>query len=350
MVERAKSETMPVWVLLPLRAFLGFTFVFAGLQKLANRQFFTAGAPGSIQLQLQASAHTSPVRFLVNLALHAPVAFGIAIALAEVAIGLGISLGLLGRIAAGGGMLLSLLFFLTVSFNTWPYYFGSDIVFLFAWTPLLLAGSGPLSLDAVLQGAIRRKAGAPSDAPLEGDLGRRALLRQIGAAGVVGTVGLFAAGITAAIGRAVGHVGSGTNTAVLQPPSTTSRSSTATSNPGSATTSPSSTTGTTNPPGTAIGRASAVPVGGAASFTNPTNQGPAYVVRPSTDKFVAFSAVCTHQGCTVGFQGGSSPEFVCPCHGSVYNALTGQVIQGPAVQSLPQIQVTEGSNGDLFAS
>ena len=45
-------------------------------------------------------------------------------------------------------MVLSLLFFFTVSFNTWPYYFGSDIVFVFAWTPLLLAGSGPLSLDA----------------------------------------------------------------------------------------------------------------------------------------------------------------------------------------------------------
>src|SRR5580700_2829804 len=90
LVERARSETIPVWVLLPLRAFLGFTFVFAGLQKVSDRQFFTAGAPGSIQLQLQASVRTSPVHFLVNLALHAPVAFGLVIALAEIAIGLGV--------------------------------------------------------------------------------------------------------------------------------------------------------------------------------------------------------------------------------------------------------------------
>jgi thiosulfate dehydrogenase [quinone] large subunit len=38
--------------LLPLRAFLGFTFCFAGLQKLANPRFFDAADPASIQSQL----------------------------------------------------------------------------------------------------------------------------------------------------------------------------------------------------------------------------------------------------------------------------------------------------------
>ncbi len=40
------------WVLLPLRVFLGFTFSFAGLQKLANPGFFDASNPASIQAQL----------------------------------------------------------------------------------------------------------------------------------------------------------------------------------------------------------------------------------------------------------------------------------------------------------
>jgi len=232
-VGRARSETLPVWVLLPLRAFLGFTFVFAGLQKVADRQFFTAGAPGSIQLQLQASIRTSPVHFLVNLALHAPVAFGLVIALAEIAIGLGVTFGLIGRVAAAGGMLLSLLFFLTVSFNTWPYYYGSDIAFFFAWTPLVLAGSGPLSLDALLQDRARRKVGASSDAPLEGDLGRRALLGQLGAAGLVGAGGLFLAGLTAAIGRAANRQ-TGSSTGGLTPiGGGTSATSTGASTPGS---------------------------------------------------------------------------------------------------------------------
>jgi hypothetical protein len=53
------------WVLgralLPLRAFLGFTFCFAGLQRLANPGFFQASNPGSIQAQLAGSARSSPI-------------------------------------------------------------------------------------------------------------------------------------------------------------------------------------------------------------------------------------------------------------------------------------------------
>ena len=48
-------------VLLPLRAFLGFTFCFAGLQKLANPGFFDAANPASIQSQLAGAARLSPI-------------------------------------------------------------------------------------------------------------------------------------------------------------------------------------------------------------------------------------------------------------------------------------------------
>ena len=44
------------WAALPLRAFLGFTFCFAGLQKLANPGFFDATNPVSIQSQLAGAA------------------------------------------------------------------------------------------------------------------------------------------------------------------------------------------------------------------------------------------------------------------------------------------------------
>ena len=46
--------------LLPLRAFLGFTFCFAGLQKLANPGFFDAASPVSIQSQLAGAARFTP--------------------------------------------------------------------------------------------------------------------------------------------------------------------------------------------------------------------------------------------------------------------------------------------------
>ena len=138
-----------------LRAFLGVTFTYAGLQKLTNRYFFQAANPGSIQAQLHASIATSPIGPLIRLAAHQPVLVGLLIAFGELAVGLGTLSGLLGRLAAAGGMAVSLLLFLSVSYNTTPYFYGSDIVFFFAWTPLVLGGSGAWSVDGGPRGPAR---------------------------------------------------------------------------------------------------------------------------------------------------------------------------------------------------
>jgi nitrite reductase/ring-hydroxylating ferredoxin subunit len=61
------------------------------------------------------------------------------------------------------------------------------------------------------------------------------------------------------------------------------------------------------------------------------------VFRTGTDAAVCFSATCTHMGCTVNPDG---TKFVCPCHGSEFDAKTGKVIAGPAPRPLPQIPVT----------
>ena len=151
------------WALVPLRAFLGVTFCFAGLQKLANPNFFNANSPTSIQAQLIASIRISPLHELLGHLLRFAVPIGIVIALAELAVGLGTILGLWTRVAAAGGMVLSITLFLTVSFHSSPYYTGADIVFVFAWIPLVLAGSGGvLSLDGVI--AARVAGGVPSRA------------------------------------------------------------------------------------------------------------------------------------------------------------------------------------------
>ena len=55
---------------------------------------------------------------------------------------------------------------------------------------------------------------------------------------------------------------------------------------------------------------------------------------PAAGTIVAFTAICTHMGCTVMPAG---TEFQCPCHGSVYNAATGAVMQGPAPAPLAKI-------------
>lgn len=154
-----RALTLSGWALLPLRAFLGFTFCFAGLQKLANPNFFNASSPSGIQAQMIAAARLSPIHVVIGHLLRFSVPLGIVIALSEVAVGLGTVLGLWTRVAALGGALLSFTLFLTVSFHASPYFTGADIVFLFAWMPLILAGSGGvLSLDGVIASWTRREA------------------------------------------------------------------------------------------------------------------------------------------------------------------------------------------------
>ncbi|HXR72994.1 Rieske (2Fe-2S) protein [Actinocrinis sp.] len=52
------------------------------------------------------------------------------------------------------------------------------------------------------------------------------------------------------------------------------------------------------------------------------------ITQPASGTYKAFSAVCTHQGCTVGSV--SDNQITCPCHGSVFSAKDGSVISGPA--------------------
>jgi uncharacterized membrane protein YphA (DoxX/SURF4 family) len=172
-----KALALSGWALLPLRAFLGITFCFAGLQKLANPNFFNANSPSSIQAQLIASIRISPLHQLLGHLLRFAVPIGIVIALAELAVGLGTILGLWTRVAAVGGMVLAFTLFLTVSFHSSPYYTGADIVFVFAWIPLVLAGSGGvLSLDAVIAGRVAGEydLGPPTVVPI-----RFALVQQV---------------------------------------------------------------------------------------------------------------------------------------------------------------------------
>ncbi|MDR2988559.1 MAG: DoxX family protein, partial [Nocardiopsaceae bacterium] len=148
-------------VLLPLRGFLGFTFCFAGLQKLANPRFFDAADPASIQSQLAGAVRFSPIHALISPLTHVAVPLGILIAFSELAIGVATLLGLWTRLAAIVGILLSFMLFLTVSFHASPYYTGSDIVFVFAWTPLALAGAGSvLSLDEAIARRVHQRDGA----------------------------------------------------------------------------------------------------------------------------------------------------------------------------------------------
>ena len=129
------------WVLVPLRLFLGVTFVYAGIQKLTDAQYFNPAARGYIGRQITGFATGSPLHdFLLNVALPHAALFGALVAYGELAIGLGVLLGLLLRPATFFGLLLNLVFFLSADWRVYPYFYGSDLVYLFGWLTLLLAG------------------------------------------------------------------------------------------------------------------------------------------------------------------------------------------------------------------
>jgi thiosulfate dehydrogenase (quinone) large subunit len=326
----------PGWVLLPLRAFLGVTFIYAGWIKLTDPTFLDPTNLNSVHAQMVRAAATSPIGPVVRLSAHFSTLTGLGISFGEIAVGIGILLGLWTRIAALGGLLLSLSFFLTVSWTTRPYFYGSDIVFMFAWTPLILAGDGGvLSLPAAVRRSVRHQMNLP-DVPDRAE--RPAVIAQVDRRTVVRT-GSIAAAIGAVIAMAGGAAAFGAHRrATGDSPSTTAGGPGATAS-GSA---GSTTAGASG--GTKITSTSSVPVGGAHLFNDPKTGQPAYVVQPSSGSFKAFSAVCTHQGCQVGFSGG---EFVCPCHGSMYNGATGAVLNGPATRPLPSIAI-DVSNGTVF--
>lgn len=77
-----------------------------------------------------------------------------------------------------------------------------------------------------------------------------------------------------------------------------------------------------------------IPVGGAVSATSAGK--PILISQPTAGTVKAFSAICTHMGCTVGPGKG---ELDCPCHGSKYNLTTGEVIGGPAPKPLTAVPV-----------
>jgi Rieske Fe-S protein len=107
----------------------------------------------------------------------------------------------------------------------------------------------------------------------------------------------------------------------------------------------SSSGGSSSGNGTVTVPSSSVPVEG--GYIDKSNN--VVVTQPQAGVFKAFTAVCTHQGCTVG--GVSNNRIVCPCHGSVFSAQDGSVINGPAASPLAAMTAkVNGANVDVTGS
>ncbi|MEO3870685.1 Rieske (2Fe-2S) protein [Nonomuraea sp. B12E4] len=62
------------------------------------------------------------------------------------------------------------------------------------------------------------------------------------------------------------------------------------------------------------------------------------VTQPTDGEFKAFTAICTHQGCTVASV--SNGTINCPCHGSKFSIEDGSVANGPASEPLEEKKIT----------
>ncbi|MBO0793071.1 MAG: Rieske 2Fe-2S domain-containing protein [Ktedonobacteraceae bacterium] len=341
------------WMLCPQRLFLGGTFVYAGLQKLMDPQFFRKATPGYIGNQIIGFAQGSPLHFfLIKVALPHAILFGWAVALGELAIGLGTLLGLLFRPAAFFGLLLSLLFFLTASWHVYPYFYGADIVFALSWLTLLLTGptgTGLPTCDRWLQRVIFPQGDLSQRGLLACGLGvlvlgsntwgvsepmlarkgsqqqrltafqhhrekRRAFLHGL----VVGGVSMVGLALTSAVLHLFGRPGT------TIPNGDASSGTIRSGSPSTSTT---------------IAQVQAVPENSAVTFTIPDTGDPGVLIHLPNQQFVAFDATCTHAGCEVIYDPGSG-HLVCPCHEAQYDPThQAAVLQGPAQLPLTTVKI-----------
>ncbi|MGE5207930.1 MAG: ubiquinol-cytochrome c reductase iron-sulfur subunit, partial [Alphaproteobacteria bacterium] len=73
------------------------------------------------------------------------------------------------------------------------------------------------------------------------------------------------------------------------------------------------------------------------------------IVLQANDQLHAFSAKCTHEGCTVTFLPAQSVIW-CPCHDGRFDDLNGRVLSGPPPRPLTKYAVQRQPDGGIVVS
>jgi Rieske Fe-S protein/uncharacterized membrane protein YphA (DoxX/SURF4 family) len=272
-----------LWPMRLMRLWLGVTWIYAGWDKASDPGYLTAGSPTFIGTQLSAFATNSPIGFALESVIERATQIGIFVMFAEFAIGAATLLWIAPTWAAFGGFVMSLGLWLSSTWHVQPYFLASNSAYTILWLTYFL----------FLYGSRRNSKVA---------IDRRGFLR-------VSTVAAFA--VAAAV---VGKVF----------PKTASISS-----------------GESSASKKIIEDAS-LEIGATHNFESKAGT-PAVLFRTKAGVF-AYSAVCTHEGCTVQFNS-ASKNLQCACHGAVFDPFDGaKVVTGPTNQPLAKIKVaTEGS-------
>lgn len=275
-----------------LRIFLGATWVYAGWDKASDPGFLTKGSASYIGTQLAAYAQNSPIAFFLNHTIEHAQFVGIFVMLSEFAIGFATLLWVAPATTAASGLAMSTGLWLSSSFHVSPYFLAADTAYAVLWLAYLLSITTSSSSNG--------KAIKLSEANLE----RRGFVRV---------------GIVAALAAATSVIGKQFPKAAA---SSTAKSSTAAAATG----------------GAKIVKLAALPVGGSHKFTSSKQGVPAVLFRTKTGVF-AYSAICTHEGCTVSYNAGAK-RMQCPCHGAQFDPFNGaKAVAGPTQTPLASIKV-----------
>ena len=273
-----------------LRLMLGGTWLYGGLQKASDAQFFNKASTGYIGAQITGFAKNSPISFILrHMISHASLA-GWMILLGELAIGIAVLSGVALQAAIVAGASVSTILWLSVTWHVHPYFLGSDTAYLVMWISLFFL--------------VRKEAGPRARKnPIPNLKDRREVMQMFGV-GVTAVIAALAAG--------------GLKKSIPLPKT-----------------------------GTKIVALSAFPVGSVMQYTAPDGN-PAFLFRTNAGVF-AYSATCTHQGCTVGYNP-AGKTLDCPCHGSTFDpANGGAVLGGPAPSPLPKYSVAIVGNSIVTA-
>jgi thiosulfate dehydrogenase [quinone] large subunit len=257
---------------------LAITWIYAGWDKAIDPGFLTKGETGFIGDQLIGYSTNSPISWLFNSLIEHATAVGMFVIFSEFAIGIATLLWIAPTSAAFGGFLMSIVLWLASTFYISPYFLGSDTAYAVLWLVYFLTLVGNRrSVDIALdrRGAIR--------------------------------VGLLsvAAIASAVVGKTFAKVSEKSETTV---------------------------SGSSQ-----IIELAKINVGETHQFAL-SNGMPAILFRTKTGVF-AYSATCTHEGCTVAYQS-SNKSLYCPCHGAEFDPFkNGGVITGPTRDALPTVKV-----------
>jgi len=268
------------WGTRVLRLMLGVTWLYGGWQKATDPQFLNKGSTRFIGAQLLSFEKSSPLAFLLKHLVERATLVGWMIMLSEFAIGIAVLTGiaLQAAILAGGAMSITL--WLSVTWHVHPYFLGSDTAYLVMWIALFHL--------------VRKEAGPRARKnPIPNLADRRQVVQIIGV------------GVTAVIAALAGG---GLKKSIPIPKT-----------------------------GQVIVKVAAFPVGSVMQFTAPDGN-PAFLFRTNAGVF-AYSAICTHQGCTLAYNS-LGKTLDCPCHGSTFDpANGGKVLGGPAPTPLAKYNV-----------